>query len=376
MAVGETVQPCILVGEGAKKRDAASSLIELEVQEDHELASVFRVKLAIVREKDGLWTLLDDDTVAPWAKVEIKMHVGDRDEPMMIGHITSVRAHVDPQEGQSFLELAGMDTTGLMSLEEVIKDWPGKSDSAIASEIFTKYRLTADVKDTEIVHAKDDWTILQRESDIHFLKRLARRNGFECVVRGETGIFRPPDLSGKDPLPVLAAHFAQETNLNSFDVHWNLLRPAPAKAHQLDALTKQTDSVTAPASDEKALGTKDPAGYPPPPGRTRQAVLKHAVTTGRPELQRLAQAFANEAAWFLEGRGEVDTARYGAILHARRPVPVKGVGKLPSGVYYLTSVKHLYTVDRYTQQFCGRRNATTAKPDDFSGGGPGLPLGG
>jgi hypothetical protein len=101
--------------------------------------------------------------------------------------------------------------------------------------------------------------------------------------------------------------------------------------------------------------------------------VRHEVATGVPEMEQLTNAIADEAAWFIEARGEVDGVQYGDVLHARRLVPIKGVGELLSGVYYLTSVKHLYTTDRYTQSFVARRNATVGRPDDFGDGGLSLP---
>lgn len=363
------ITPCLLVGDGAARRDLADSLLELEVEEHHELANVFRSKLAIVRGEDGLWSSLDQGAVVPWARVEIKFRVGDREEPVIVGYVTQVRVHVDAAEGNSYLELVGMDTTSLMSAEEVIKDWPGKSDADIASEIFAKYGLSADVEATEAVHAEAVSTIVQRESDIQFLKRLARRNGFECVVDGTRAFFGPPALGG-DPLPALAAHFGDETNLTSFDASWNALRPTTAAFHQIDTITKEVLSSAAGTPDQVRLGRDGPVAPSLPAGGAPRAFVRHAVATGLPEMAALTTAIANEAEWFIEARGEVDAVQYGDLLRARRLVPVKGVGELLSGLYYLTSVKHLYTSERYVQQFTARRNATVALPGDLGGGLP------
>ena len=67
-------------------------------------------------------------------------------------------------------------------------------------------------------------TIIQRETDMQFLKRLALRNGFECYVEGDTGFFAPPAAIG-DPQPVLAVHFGDETNVNRFRLEVNALTP-------------------------------------------------------------------------------------------------------------------------------------------------------
>jgi phage protein D len=364
MPVTEQAKPCILLGEGSTQKEVGETLLELEVQEDHDLAGVFRMKLAIVRGEGGLWTWLDEQQANPWAKVEIKMHVGDVEESVIKGYVTHVRVHIDPTEGDSYLELAGMDASCLTSVEEVIKDWPGKSDSEIVEAIFSKYNLSSDVETTEVVHDDTFSTVIQRESDIQFLKRLARRNGFECVMVGNMGIFKSPDLDST-PLPVLAAHFGKETNLTSFDANLNALRPTAVEVHQIDVLTKQPQDISVEKSAQKDLGTEGPPAPPLPSGNTSHFFIRHNVTTGLPEMQQLANALADEADWFIEARGEVDSITYGSVLHARNRVPIKGVGEMFSGIYYLTSVKHFYHVDRYLQHFTARRNATKPKPNDF-----------
>lgn len=365
------VTPCILVNKGPQQKDVTSSIIEFEVQEDRDLAGVFRMRLAIVREDSGKWKFLDEDSVQPWAKVDINLKTGDQEQPLLTGYITNVRTHIDTNESASYLELAGMDTTCLMSLEEVMKEWAGQSDSDIATAIFSKYSLTPDVQSTSITHQADQSSILQRETDIQFLKRLARRNGYECGVTGETGYFRKPQLDGK-ALPFLAAHFADATNLTSFDVDWNLLLPTAVEMDQIDFFTKAVQSVNVAQSTQALLGTKGPATLQVPVAKPN-TVLRHAVTTGLPEMTALANGVADDAQWFIEARGEVDGQKYDGLLHARNLVPVKGVGEIFSGMYYLTSVRHKYTVDKFVMNFTARRNATVSKPTDFSGGG-GLPF--
>jgi phage protein D len=373
MPVVDQAHPCILLGEGQTKKDVASNLLELEVHEDSDLAGVFRVKLAIIRAESGLWTLLDEGQAKPWQKLEIMMNVGDVEEQVMKGYVTQVRIHVDSTEGNSYLELVGMDATCLMSAEEVIKDWPGKSDSDIATELFTKYNLSSTVQSTGVVHEEKFSTILQRESDIQFLKRLARRNGFECVVAGDTGYFQKPNLDST-PLPELAAHFGKDTNLTSFEGNWNALLPTAVEVHQIDVGAKSVLDVAVEKSSQPDQGKDGPQLPPLPRGKTPRMFVRHGVFTGQPEMKNQADALADEADWFIEARGEVDTQIYGTVLHARKRVPVKGVGTLFSGIYYLTSVKHFYTPDRYIQNFTARRNATGPKPKDFKAAGPNLPI--
>src|SRR5262249_6400654 len=144
---------------------------------------------------DGTWTHVDDDRLTIWKQVEISAGLDDDAQPLLKGYITHVRPIFGAGLDDSHLEIWGMDASVLMDREDKLKDWPSKKDSDVASEIFDTYGLTPQVEDTGIVHDEQVSTIIQRETDIQFLKRLALRNGYECFVDGDTGYFRTPQLS-------------------------------------------------------------------------------------------------------------------------------------------------------------------------------------
>jgi phage protein D len=347
--------------------DFFDSLLEMEVEEDHRLAAMFRIKLAMSRDDDGLWTFLDDDRVRLWKKVVITTITDDEEAELISGFITQIRPHLDPDENQCSLEIYGLDATCLMSLEEKIKDWPNKTDADIAREIFQSYGLTPEVEDTSVVHDEAVATIIQRETDIQFLKRLARRNGFECFVQDDKGFFRKPAFDD-DPQQTLSIHFGPETNLVSFDARVNALRPTAVEMRQFDTIGKEVKEVVIESGEQRQLGRDGASSIAPPDGLSARLFIRHAVTTGQPEMENLCRAVFDEAEWLIEASGEVDSALYGASLRARKLAPVKGVGELFSGIYYVTSVRHVFTPDRYAQHFTARRNALAPEDGDFEGG--------
>lgn len=351
--------------------DLFGGLLEMEVEEDHRLAAAFRVRLATARVCDGLWNFLDGDArLKPWGRVRIAVGVAGEEAELIRGNLTQVATRVEPEESNSYVELKGLDATGLMDLEEKIRDWPATTDGDIARKILREHGLTPEVDDTRVVHESSASTIIQRETDIRFLRRLARRNGFECFAREGRGYFRAPAL-GAEPRPVLAAHFGPQTNLTSFEGRMEAERPTAVEMRQLDVISKESQSVSVSDSRRRGLGRERALAYAAAPsGVSAKTFVRHAVATGREEMENLSRAVFDEAEWFIEGEGEVDAAVYGAVLRARELVPVKGVGELFSGVYYLTNVKHLFRQGRYVQRFRARRNAAAPKgPGDFKGGG-------
>src|SRR5262245_16499867 len=344
-----------------------ASLHELEVEEHHRLAAMFRIKVDIHRDDDGLWSFLDDERFKVWKKVKIEATVDDDTVELIAGHITQIKTHLETDGEKCWLEIYGLDATSLMSLEEKIKDWPNKSDSDIAREVFQSYSLAPVVDETGVIHDEAIATIIQRETDIQFLKRLARRNGFECFVEGSKAFFRKPVFS-EPPQPVLSIHFGEETNLVSFGARLNPLRPTSVEMTQFDGIAKELLSAAASGNQQRKLGRDGVASLPAPPGVSATMFIRHGMATNQLEMENLCRAVFDEAEWLVEARGEIDSAEYGAVLRARKLVPVKGAGEIFSGLYYVTSVRHVFTVDSYAQHFTARRNALAPGPADFAGG--------
>lgn len=329
-------------------------LISLEVELDTELASMFRLHLAIRQQQDGFWTYLDDERFGIWQPITIQAGFDDDTEDLISGYITHVRPNFDPDLSRCTLEIWGMDGTVLMDREEKLHAWPNETDSSIAAQIFDLYGFASVVEDTQVVHDAAVSTIIQRETDIQFLKRLALRNGFECYVEGTTGFFRKPQVDAP-PQPVLAVHYGAETNVNRLTFEVNALTPTHVTMFQVDRTSKEVLEATATGSQHKPLGA---TGSPPPPGIPHgQVYVSRTAATDLPEMAALCQGLVDEGAWFVTVEGEIAGNQYGHILRPRGTVTIKGVGATYSGVYYVTHVTHTWTPSGYTQFFRAKRNA-------------------
>jgi phage protein D len=261
-----------------------------------------------------------------------------------------------------------MDGSVLMDREEKLKDWPNKKDSDIASEIFGLYGFSAEAEDTAVIHDEAISTIIQRETDIQFLKRLALRNGYECFVHGTTGYFRPPQID-ETPQPTLAVHFGDETNVARFSIEVNALAPANVAMYQIDRSSKEVLEAVVESSLQTALGSKNGTGFLGAGMQPGKAYIGMNAATGNPEMTALCQGLFHEGEWFVTGEGEIDASEYGHVLKPRRTVTVKGVGETHSGLYYVSRVTHVFSSDGYTQNFKVKRNAVELTgEEDFAGG--------
>ena len=231
-----------------------------------------------------------------------------------------------------------MDASVLMDRADRLKDWPNKKDSDIAAEIFDSYGLTPQVTDTEVIHDENVSTIIQRETDIQFLKRLALRNGFECYVDGDTGYFRPTALD-PTPQPVLAVQFGDDTTVN------RLLPRGRRARHRRTWRCPRSTRSPATCSTRRAT-----PGQPASARRQRRRRLSRRrdgrrgwsasarrSTTGSAEMAALCQGLYDQGEWFVTGEGEVAANQYGTVLTPRATVTIKGIGETHSGVYYVTT---------------------------------------
>lgn len=361
---------------GVETADLYDDIVSLEVELDDELAGMARLMLAMPQDDDGTWKYLDDPRFIVGHSMVVTATVGAETDKLFTGSITHLKPDFGGELDECRFEIWAMDRSVSMDREDVIAAWPNYKDSDIAGQVFQTHGLTPKVDDTDVVHDEEVSTIIQRETDIRFLKRLAARNGYECYVEGKSGYFRKPDLTAA-PQPVLAVQFGDDTNVFKFAVTVDGLAPADIAMSQLDRVSKEPHRVVVSTPAQRALG-KTAAGRYVGGGLTGLIEIGQTVTTGAPEMTRLCQGVYDKSEWFVAGEGEVAANQYGHILRPRRTVSIKGVGETYSGLWYVTHVTHVFTPNGYTQQFRVKRNALMLTgAEDFAGQAsslPGLPL--
>jgi phage protein D len=328
-------------------------IVHLEVEEDLDQATAFRLQVAITTRSDGSWTYVDDRPFQVWRRVTLEAGYPSAIETLVDGYVTHVELMVSA-EREPYLELSGMDLSAAMDLAEKQLAWPNKKDHEIAQAIFSSYGLRPDVEDTVATHGEALATILQTETDIRFLRRLAARNGFECHVRGSTGYFRSPNMQ-EPPQKTLAIEFGRETNLAELRIRVDGTPATDAEIRRVDPIAKQEERERLQASPRRKLGQRPLAGLRGGLADGRQLLRRQPSAAPAEMRGRLRQAYEG-AGRFVTAEGEIDGRVYRAVLRARRLVTIKGIGETYSGLYYVTRVRHSFTVDGYTQQFEAYRN--------------------
>ncbi len=341
--------------DGLEVKDMYDDMISLEVEVDGGMASMFRLRLPLRPEPDGSWSYLDDPRLVAWKPVTVKAGFDGLLVELMSGYITHVNPCFESDTNRSYLDVWGIDGSVLMDRREVLKAWPNRKDSDIAAEILAGYGYAPMVEDTGIVHDEAVSTIIQRETDMRFLRRLALRNGYRCYVEGKTAHFGPLRMD-TPPQPLLAYDFGDQSNVKHINIQVNALQPADAEMAQVDRLNKEVLSTKVENSLLPSLGGIDAKTMLPPGIEPAGVLVSMNAATGQPEMEALCRSSYDQAQWFVIAEGEIAVNLYGHILKVREPVTIKGIGTTYSGIYIVSHVTHSFSGTQYNQFFRVKRN--------------------
>lgn len=356
-------------------------LSSIVVEEHADLPGAIEIQLPIAADGAGDITRINDNALRPYANLALVVTPAGGDAQCIFdGYVLSHKMKLDRGLSAATLRVWGQDASWMMNRAETVHEWADMDESAIASNIFDNYQIQAAPENTQeaaISHTTSGHSLMQRSSDIQFLKQLARRNGRLCrVVSGTqpgqlTGYFAKPNLDG-DPVVTLTLNDPAQSMLEELEIEWDVTRPTEADASQ--ALFTDTSDVgvsqTATDSGLTLLGDRsltDFLGNVPSPPSQPMTVLLTAVVDAADELQSRVVSVLRESGFFVKCTGEVDLAALGTVLRVNSIVQVDGVGSVHSGRYYVWSVRHTIAQDGHRMKFVLVRNA--------AGNAPGSPEG-
>lgn len=352
---------------GSPADDALYNVIaSVEVEEHAELPGAIQIKLPLARTGEGDYTYLSDGRFGPYSNLAVVVTAPDKPpECVFDGYVLSHKVHLDTGTASCALSIWGQDSSWLMNLEEKVREWSDVTDGSVADTIFGEYGFATspdNTSDDSPSHTESGHTLMQRATDIQFLRQLARRNGKLCrVVAGAaagalTGYFAKPSLDGEPAvtLSLNPAEPGQET-VTSLDFEWDVTRPTEVAARQALFDSDDEDGASGDASDS-GLSLLDDRGLADFAGRPMKVLLTAPVDDAG-ELEMRARSLLREAGFFARCAGETNMARLKAVLRAGAVVAVEGAGSLYSGKYLVWSVRHSFSPDSHSMSFTLVRNA-------------------
>jgi hypothetical protein len=311
----------------------------VEVEERMGETTTYRLHYAAdIREGD--LPLLADSRLDAGSELSILVPVEGRNECLVKGPVHGQRIHLEHGGAGSTLEVQGSDTTVVMDREARSAVWADLTDSDAVTSILQNYGYTPDVETTSAGHYEDKHSLVQRASDLQFVRRLARRNGFLFWVTSdatgnETAHFKRPPLEGT-PAAEMVINLASPS-IRHLDIEWDVERPTSIEALQLDLNTKEDLDGGVPGTPQELLGGR---GLADVTGDTRSLHLTAPADDGG-DLQARGEGALIEADWFIRATCETSLETLGRLVRAHSVVLVRGAGSRHSGRYFVAAVRHL-----------------------------------
>jgi hypothetical protein len=340
------------------KPGVIDALTRVQVTNDEDSGDGFQLTFALGRDGVADWDLLDG-SLRPMTRVMIAVALGVVPEVLIDGIITQHAITPSNDPGRSTLTVTGSDLTVKLDLVEKNAPYKNQPDSVIVGRLllgYPEYGLVPAVTPTTVVPIETDRIPRQHETDLGYIRRLAQTNGFvfyiEPLTFGVNKAYWGPAVRAGLLQPALTMNMGAATNVNSLSFANDALAPVSATGGFVEPFTKMV--VPIPALPPLRI----PPLAPFPAPAERQVLLRETGKQGAAEAALAAAAAATRAPEAVSGQGQLDTARYGSVLRARRLVGVRGAGFSYDGAFYVKSVTHEIAKGSYTQSFRLSREGT------------------
>lgn len=281
--------------------------------------------------------------------------MGHLPEVLVDGIINHLQLQPSNEPGASRMTISGQDISVLMTLEEKQRRFDNDMKySAIVRQVLQGYR---DIIPQQEITIKNDSipptsSRNQNESDHEFLTRLAEEN---CCVfyvipgSGPTGnkaYFGPRIRSEKHPQNALSCNMGALSNVENISFTYDSAQAFSMAAEVLER--GEIQSVRRREPESEGMAQTSPTGS----SRHWQRQSTQTTPMEHRQAEERVQCEVNQAARnTVTASGDLDVARYGGLLQARRLVMVRGVGNTFNGQYYVKSVMHSIQSGSYKQQF-------------------------
>jgi hypothetical protein len=291
--------------------------------------------------EDGDLPLLKEPKLGPEAEIALRVPDGDAAAVLVRGPVTRQRISVVTAGAGSVLEVIGADATVELAREHKVHVWPATSDAAAITELLSAAGLVPQVTlPSTVVHVDTKSALVQREPDLHLIRRLARRNGcwlwlqYDPVAAIPTArVERPP--VGEPP----AVHFhlaGDQRNVDEALVEWDVERVVAADAANRDVFgATDTDG----AVDRSPLGGLADQAFADIVTSPRKARISVPVDDAGDLLVR-SEAALIEDGWFVRATLSARARLLKRVVCAHSVAEFHGAGSRHSGKYLVSRVAH------------------------------------
>jgi phage protein D len=287
---------------------------------------------------DGDFPLLSDSHLEPEKEIAVMVMVDMLPKFLVQGPITRQEIAIENGGSSSTLAVSGGDKSVAMDREDKAKVWNNVTDSLAVAAVLADYSIVPDVSVTSTVHTEFTRSLVQRETDLRFVRRLARRNGFWFWVTTEApgvsiGHFRR--VSPGSPDADLAINAAVST-VDRVSIEVDTERPVAATMKQVKVSDKSVMDGSVDASPLTGLANSALGDIVKAKRSAHLAVAADDVG----DLKSRAEAMLIDHGWFVTAHVVARLSVLKQLVRAHTVVSLNGLGKRHSGSYIVSRVVH------------------------------------
>jgi phage protein D len=342
----------IVIAAGDSPDATLSNAAWVEVYERMGEMTKYRIRYNIDIDQGDFPDLADGSNIDAGKVLAIAAPLNGKNNYLVKGPVTGQKVYFQHGVGGSYVEVEGSDSSIKMARQTQAVIFTDQTDSDAVSQILgnSKYGFTPDVASTQAGHFETKHTLVQRGSDLEFVRRLARRNGclfwVDCDDSGtETAHFKRPNVSGDAGLNLDIN--IDTNNLGELELSWDVERSTSVEASEFNLNDKTVLDGGVASSPLNTLGSQSLLDIT---GDTRSGHL-HAPVDDAGDLQARGEGALIEAAWFVRATGKTSVSALNDVLRANTIVKLRGVGSRHSGNYYVAAVRHTIDPSAHTMEF-------------------------
>ncbi|WP_437779039.1 phage late control D family protein [Sorangium sp. So ce1097] len=305
---------------------------------------------------EGDLPLLSDARFAPGAELSVVVPIDNQDQVLVHGPVHGHRIRLIHGGTGSWVEVVGSDRSIEMDREVKSKVWDTGSATDAVQTILGGYGFTPDVEATKEQYSDKKHTLVQRDTDLRFIRRLARRYGHLFWLTTDaagthTAHFRRPPVDGASTASLIINR--ENPTMASLDISFDVERPTSAVAVQLNLNDKQDVAGDVARSPIKPLGTSDLAAI----ASQVRTVHVTAPVDESSDLTARSEAALIEAGWFIRASCDASLNTLGKLVRSHTVIDIQGAGKLHSGNYFVCGVRHVIDATSHVMELELLRNA-------------------
>jgi hypothetical protein len=324
---------------GTAQDDALESATFVEIYERMGEPTTYAIRYEIDIIEQDLPDLIDvkRDVGSELAMTTV---IDEVESVLVQGPVRGHKIHLEHGGGDAWMEISGADKSIEMDREVKARVFASGSASDAVTTILAEYGFEADVEDTNDNYDDNTHALVQRDTDLRFIRRLARRYGFlfwittDATTGTNTAHFKRPPVD-EPPVTTVQINIDPPT-IESLDIQFDIERATAATALALK-LEDKTDLdggvLTSPIT---ALGTTPLSSIGAP---NRTLMIAPPVDDVADLVQRAEGALIEEG-WFVKASFTVDFATLKSVVRAHTMLQLDGAGSRHSGKYFVAAVHH------------------------------------